>query len=203
MKRIASTRTVVLGLSMTAALGSLLACSSGDNVGPPKTDDVVVNPDVGQKKTDDEIKAIVEKAADGAWYSSEGDYPYSWVHAKLDDTTAEITEALVREKLASFIDNDEAADKPLASLYADEGKWEDWTAPQECDQEEDEYYREICASQERLVQALDENLSDVKVFYFGSSGAPGKVDGVAVSIILVGKTPSGNLAGVRTLAIWT
>ena len=41
------------------------------------------------------------------------------------------------------------------------------------------------------------------MFYFGSRGAAGAVDGTAVSVLLVGRTPSGNYAGVRTLAIWT
>lgn len=51
-----------------------------------------------------------------------------------------------------------------------------------------------------LDAAVDANLTDIEVFYYGG---PGYVDGVAVSIIIVGRTPNGNLAGVRTIAIWT
>ena len=43
----------------------------------------------------------------------------------------------------------------------------------------------------------------IKVFYFGRNGSRGHVDGVGGSVIIVGRSPSGNLAGVRTIAIWT
>jgi hypothetical protein len=54
-----------------------------------------------------------------------------------------------------------------------------------------------------LEAALEGSLTSVNVFYFGSVGAPGSVDGTGVSIFLVGRTPSGKLVGVATLAIWT
>jgi hypothetical protein len=54
-----------------------------------------------------------------------------------------------------------------------------------------------------LENVLQSNLQDIKVFYFGSNGEPGNVDGVGVSLFIVGKAPSGKLVGVRTIAIWT
>ena len=54
-----------------------------------------------------------------------------------------------------------------------------------------------------LEQVLEANLTDVHVFYFGANRSAGKVDGIGVSVFIIGRTPAGTLAGVRTLAIWT
>ncbi|MCA9620443.1 MAG: DUF1508 domain-containing protein [Myxococcales bacterium] len=154
--------------------------------------------------TDADVEAAITVAAEGALYVSESDYGFTYVHAPLADATTPITEELVRELMASYVDADPDADKPLAGLYAMTGDWSEWrTTADSCAAEEDEWYQEICVEQAELDAALEENLSDIQVFYFGSYGGPGYVDGVAVSIIIVGRTPEGNLAGVRTIAIWT
>jgi uncharacterized protein YegP (UPF0339 family) len=157
----------------------------------------------GATASDADVRAALELAVDGASYTSEADYGFFYVHAQLD-AGVEITEALVRDKMAGYIDNDSDTDKPLADLYADEGSWSGWLSNYaDCEQEDDAWYQELCREQAELDAALGANLTDIKVFYFGAYGGPGWVDGVAVSIIIVGKTPSGNLAGVRTIAIWT
>ena len=75
--------------------------------------------------TDAEIQTEIQTASDGVWYISESDYPFQLVTAPLDPGTS-VTQALVREKLASYVDNDPAADKPLASLYAMSSTWQAW-----------------------------------------------------------------------------
>jgi hypothetical protein len=62
---------------------------------------------------------------------------------------------------------------------------------------------ELCAKMRNLEQVLESNLDDVRVFYFGANGEPGNVEGIGVSIFIVGRSPSGSLVGVRTIAIWT
>lgn len=154
--------------------------------------------------TDDDIREAIEVAADGASYTSESDYPFTYVEAALSSPDEVIDEALVRRLMAPYVDGDEDTDKPLADLYADEGSWSEWKQdPASCAAEDDAWYRELCEEQAVLDAALEQNLTDIKVFYFGAYGGPGYVDGVAVSIIIVGRTPNGTLAGVRTIAIWT
>ncbi len=154
--------------------------------------------------SDDDIRQAVEKAAEGLTHMSEADYPFTWVHAELDGITT-ITEELVRAKLASTIDNDPDADKPLADLYSMTSTWDEWqTSVDSCAAEQDdEWYYDQCIKQSALDLALENNLSDLQVYYFGAYGSEGYVDGVGVSILVVGLTPEGNLAGVRTIAIWT
>lgn len=155
----------------------------------------------GEAASDDDIQTAIEDAADGLYYMSEGDYPFLYVHADLDNQ--EITEELVREKLAHYVDGDPDADKPLATLYGDSKTFSEWQSdPSEC-ADVDQDQRDDCYKQSALDQVLADNLTDLQVFYFGAYGGPGYVDGVAVSIIIVGRTPAGNLAGVRTIAIWT
>jgi uncharacterized protein len=146
--------------------------------------------------SDAQVKTSIETAAEGAFYMSESDYPLTYVSAPLAATDG-ITEELAREKLASFVDADEDTDKPLRDLFAMSGSFEEWTARYtECDEDD-------CIEMQQLNAALETNLTGIQVFYFGADGEPGNVQGTAVTIFIVGRTPSGNLAGVRTIAIWT
>ncbi len=164
------------------------------------------------KATDADVEAALRLAAEGAIYISEGDYGFSYVGAEIDEGAA-ITDALVREAFAQYIDNDPDTDKPLADLYVMKGEWDGWfTDAAACGEEDDDYYAEMCLEQAQMDAALAENLTDIQIFYFGSYGGTYTdgngdeveyVDGVAVSIVIVGRTPEGNLAGVRTIAIWT
>ena len=155
--------------------------------------------------SDAEIKAEIEKAADGLTYMSESDYPFTFVKADLGSGDKDINEAMVREKLASYVDSDPDTDKPLSELFAMTGTWEEWqSSDADCsDADNDADAKAMCLKMRNLDTVLGANLTGIKVFYFGSNGEPGHVDGVAVSILVVGRTPSGNLAGVRTIAIWT
>lgn len=190
-----------LALSFGALLLSMVACgepASSDQANDPEgtfSADVV-------SKTDAQVKADIEAAAAGNLYVSESDYPFTWVEAKLEGQKS-ITQALVREKLASYVDDDEAADKPLASLVAMNGDWPEWKRDYlSCDANAYPGPEE-CAKMKVMNDALEKNLRGIKVIYFGRDGTRGHVDGVGVSIFIVGRTPQGNLAGVRTIAIWT
>jgi uncharacterized protein YegP (UPF0339 family) len=157
---------------------------------------------------DDEVRVAIEKGAEGALlgavHGSESDYPFTYVEAELSPGE-EVTMDLIREKFAAEVDNDPDADKPLAELYGMVGS--DWrTTAEIChDAEDAEYngYTEDCAALMELDHALEANLTDIQAFYFGRVGGPDYVDGVAVSILIVGRTPGGKLAGVRTITIWT
>lgn len=153
-----------------------------------------------------DVETAITKAAEGTYYVSEADYSWTYVGAELEDPNAAITVDLVKEKFASYIDEDPDTDKPLADLYSMTRRFEP-TVLEACEAETDDYYREVCFEQYELDEALLANLTDIEVFYFGRVGGEFDgipyVDGTAVSILIVGRTPDGNLAGVRTIAIWT
>jgi hypothetical protein len=128
------------------------------------------------------------------------------VKASLPEDTRSITQEMVREKLAWYVDHDENADKPLATLHAMNGNWAEWKRgyePGACGGEGEYPGPEECAKIRNLNAVLERNLRGIKVMYFGGHGSRGNVNGVGVSLFLVGRTPKNNLAGVRVVAIWT
>jgi hypothetical protein len=153
--------------------------------------------------SDAEIEAAIEQATVGLLYISESDAPFELVIGSVDLGGA-ITEGLVREEFASYVEADPGADKPLSDLFGMERPWSDWVAAMHnCSDPNDPLLVELCEKMRALEGVLSSNLDGLTTFYFGSVGAPGAVDGIGVSIFLVGRTPSGKLVGVRTLAIWT
>ncbi len=153
--------------------------------------------------TDATIQTEIADASAGLLYTSESDFPYEFVTAKLA-AGEEIDEAFVRSALASYVDADEAADRPLADLVSMTQTWDEWKGAEHgCADTSDPVGAEQCTKQRALEQVLESNLTDVQVFYFGKDGSPGNVQGIGVTIFIVGRAPSGNLVGVRTLAIWT
>lgn len=200
---------VAVSLAFAAGCSNADSSSSGTRRAPGGESDAV-EADEGafeqelRTKTDAQVKADIEAAAVGANYTSESDYGFKYVSAKLEGQTS-MTQALVRTKVASFVDADPDTDKPLAKLYASTSSFAEWKrgyVPGVC-QEDEAPDPSDCAIIHKLNGVLEKNLRGIKVFYFGRDGSAGHVDGVAVSIIIVGRTPSGNLAGVRTIAIWT
>ncbi len=95
------------------------------------------------------------------------------------------------------------ADGTAWAVVAQTGTWAEWKrgyancVPDQSPDPAD------CAIINKMDEVLAKNLRGIKVFYFGREGSRGHVDGVGVSVIIVGRTPSGNLAGLRTIAIWT
>lgn len=207
-----SSLTVRLVSLVAVSLAFAAGCSNADSTSAkaPGGESDAVEVDEGafeqelRAKTDTQVKADIEAAAIGANYTSESDYGFKYVSAKLEGQTS-MTQALVRTKVASFVDADPDTDKPLAKLYASTSSFAEWKkgyVPGVC-QEDEAPSPSDCALIHKLNGVLEKNLRGIKVFYFGRDGSAGHVDGVAVSIIIVGRTPSGNLAGVRTIAIWT
>jgi hypothetical protein len=153
--------------------------------------------------TDAQVREAIEAAAVGLLYISESEAPFDFVGGA-SDPGAPIDEALVRAELADEVEADPGADKPLADLFAMERPWADWKAAgYNCSDPNDPVLVEQCNKMKALEAALDANLTDLRVFYFGASGAPGDVQGTGVTIAIVGRSPSGTFMGVRTLAIWT
>jgi hypothetical protein len=185
-------------VTFSLALASGCAAPAADEA---SSDEAAQTSEIRTAKTDAQIKAELEAAAVGAVYTSESDYGFHFVSAPAPQGT--ITQALVRKHLASFVDADPDADKPLASLYGMNSTFPNWKKLFERCSPDESPSTEDCAKIQKLNAALAKNLKGIKVFYFGRNGSAGNVEGVGVSILIVGRTPSGALAGVRTLAIWT
>jgi len=184
---------------LVPALAGLLACSTSRDV---EVDDAPF-PDEIAAKTDAAIEREIAAATEGAVYQSEGDFPFTLVTAAPSDATTRITPALVREKLARFVDEDPFADKPLATLPSMSGSWTEWRRDfAECVDREGAD-PEQCPRITRMNDAIARNLRGVKLFFFGALGKEGNVEGTSVSIFIVGRTPRGALLGVRTVAVWT
>ena len=181
--------------------GEMYASKSGAFTGAATVQRIVRELTSAGTATDAEVQSQIEKAAEGLTYMSESDFPFMFVSAPL---AGEIDEAAVREAFADVVDNDESADKPLADLVSMSQSWDEWKAAEHsCQDKEDSESMVICAQMRNFESVLESNLTDIQIFYFGANGEPGNVDGTAVSIFIVGRSPEGNLVGVRTIAIWT
>jgi uncharacterized protein len=181
--------------------GEMYASKSGAFTGASTVHRIVREITKTGEASDTQIQAEIEKASEGLTYMSESDYPFMFVSAPLD---GEITEDAVRSAFAAVVDADEDTDKPLAELFAMTETWEEWkSAEHSCQDKEDPESMVVCTQMRNFEAVLEANLTDIQVFYFGANGEPGSVDGTAVSLFIVGRSPDGNLVGVRTIAIWT
>jgi uncharacterized protein YegP (UPF0339 family) len=181
--------------------GEMYASKSGAFTGASTVHRIVRELTSAGETTDAEIKTQIEKAADGLTYISESDFPFTFVSAPL---SGDISEEAVRAAFADLVDNDADADKPLADLAAMTETWDDWKkAEHSCQDKGDPESMVICTKMRNFEAVLEANLSDLQVFYFGANGEPGHIDGTAVSVFIVGRSPEGNMVGVWTIAIWT
>lgn len=194
---------LVAGNGQVIARGEMYSSKSNALRGAARVREILRDLTGEGEVTDAELQAEITKATEGLLYTSESDYPFQLVTAPIPAGTP-ITEQLVREQLAPFVDDDEDADKPLATLYSMEETWQSWKDKGVgCYDPEDPVAVEICARTRNMEQVLEANLTGIHVYYFGAKGKPGDVHGTGVTIFIVGLTPTGQLAGVRTLAIWT
>ncbi|NUO54159.1 MAG: DUF1508 domain-containing protein [Polyangiaceae bacterium] len=182
--------------------GEMYVSKSNALRGADRVRDILREMTGSSEASDAEIQAEIESAADGLLFMSESDYPFTFVSAAAPG--ADVTEALVREKMASIVDNDDDADKPMADLVSMSSTWDEWKAEGHmCWDPSDPDLMVLCNKMRNVEQVLEANLDNIQVYYFGRDGEPGNVEGVGVSLFIVGRSPSGNLVGVRTLLIWT
>ncbi len=181
--------------------GEMYASKSNALAGANNVHDILRDLAGAGEATDAQIQAELEAASEGLLYTSESDFPFTFVSAPL---SGEITESAVRAAFGDEVEGDEAADKPMADLVSMNATWETWKGQEHsCQDKEDPESMVVCAQMRNFEAVLEANLSDIEVFYFGSKGVPGDVQGTGVSIIIVGRSPDGNMVGVRTVAIWT
>jgi hypothetical protein len=130
--------------------------------------------------TTPEIIALFKQVTTDLLWSSESDYPFevfTW------ERGVELNSTALFSKLAK--PNDSIETMTLTDLFAPVLTIEDWY-------ESDELA--LVNRYTDLLHAIDSNLSDVKVFRVGE---------VEIAIYIVGKTPDGDVIGLKTCAIET
>ena len=130
----------------------------------------------------DDFLSNLQRAIDGLFYLSESDEPFVLVHGP--KKTRPIDRAAIL-KLSSLPSNTHVETQSVEEFFADLTKDEDWHGAEE--KAEVQKYR-------KLREVITQGLTDVKVFRAGK---------VKVDIFIVGRTPDGALAGVRTKAVET
>lgn len=153
-----------------------------------------------------EITEAMGTESIGAIFGSEADYPFEYVSVPLDANDTQISEQLLRFKLASVVDShpDESVDRPMSELFASQTPYESLKKDfLEICSENNQDYKNDCAQLRKLFQGLEKNLKNIQVYYFGQNGSPGIVHGVGVSMFIVGVSEYKTLTGVRLTQIWS
>jgi hypothetical protein len=130
--------------------------------------------------TTPEIIALFKQVTTDLLWSSESDYPFEVVTW---DRGLDLNSTALFSKLAT--PNDSIETLTLTDLFAPVLSVDDWY-------ESDELA--LVNRYTDLLHAIESNLSDVEVFRVGE---------VEIAIYIVGKTPSGDLIGLKTYAIET
>ena len=133
--------------------------------------------------TNSELLARLKKASDGLLFMSESDHPFeafSWQPKQKDALTPE---KLIQSTGHSLDTPVEVVD--IDGFFRNATTQQDWHDPEE---------KERVKKYQALVEALKHNLSDVKVYRFGRRN---------INVYIVGKTPSGEYAGLSTKVVET
>ncbi len=129
-----------------------------------------------------EIIDRLKTATTDLYWSSESDYPFEIVTW---DRDVEMTPTALLARSDPDFDLDSTSSSSLADLFAPMLIVEDWYEAAELANVD--RYRQ-------LLQTIEANLSDLKVFRFGE---------VEVNIYIVGKTDNGDVIGLKTRSIET
>jgi hypothetical protein len=135
--------------------------------------------------TGKELLELLQERAKGLLYMSEADFslkPFVWEKAKVG------ADSLSSQTLAAFRKIEEGKqieEVPFANFFASATTEQDWFGPEE---------KESAEGFRKLVEALQANLTDLKVF---------KVGDAKKDVYVVGKTSEGDFAGVTTKVVET
>ena len=128
-------------------------------------------------RSDEEILEALRRAADGLWYMSESDYPFEVV---LIEGAEELSHERLREAAGA------ERDAPVETRSLEEF----FRASAAVRAGE----RPAPASFEGVLQALRENLTDIRVYRIGA---------VNIAVYVLGRGASGNRLGLRTRVVET
>lgn len=128
------------------------------------------------------VLAMLRDAVNGLLYMSESNEPFDVVYWKGDCTPLDAGRVL---KLAGHPPDTPIAVVPLDDFFKDLTQDQDWFGEEE--KVDAQRYR-------KLLDVIKSRLTDAKVYRIGE---------VNVEIYIVGQTPGGDWAGVKTLAVET
>jgi hypothetical protein len=123
----------------------------------------------------------LKRATKGLLYTSESDAPFETVHW---EGVGELSGEKVRE-LGGHKKKDPVQQESLDDFFADLVQEQDWQGAEE---------RADVKKYRRLLTTLRKQLTDLRVYRVGR---------VNVTLYVVGKTPEGDWAGVKTTAVET
>jgi Nuclease A inhibitor-like protein len=126
--------------------------------------------------------AALAEASKELLYQSESDEPFTTFNWKKADGALTADKVLKR---AGKRANSPVAEVTLKDFFADPTTEEDWHGDEE---------KAIVEQYRKLLEVIQQNLSEVKVF---------KVGARKVSIFIAGKTDEGDWAGLKTIAVET
>ncbi|RCJ36904.1 nuclease [Nostoc minutum NIES-26] len=130
-----------------------------------------------------EITKKLKQASDGLLFMSESDYPFEvffW--------SAQAKETLTDQKLLQLTGHSQdvlVETVDLDYLFRNSAQEKDW---------HDRQQKETVKKFQSLVETLKANLSDIQVYRVGT---------INIDVYIVGKTPSGDLAGLSTKVVET
>lgn len=129
----------------------------------------------------DEITAKLKDASSGLFMPSESDYPFEpFVWSGAQETSAEKILELTNHPRNTPV---ETVD--LSYLFRNLAQEQEW---------HDDQQKENVGKYRKLLEALESNLSDIQVYRVGKR---------SLDIYVVGKTGSGDLAGLATKVVET
>ena len=163
------------------------------------------NDSLRPRRSDAEVRRGLEAAIVGydvTFGGNEGDGTFRFVSAQLGARET-LNATTVRRMFADVVQADPEADKPLSALYYNDMSFAAWKHRAEADASTG---RDADLQLQAINAALAANLSGIHVYYFGRNGRRGashSVEGINVSVFVLGRTESGRVAGLYSVVTWT
>ena len=133
--------------------------------------------------TNSQLREQLQQACDGLLFISESDYPFEVFFWEASDSLA-ITPETILHKTGQPLDTPVQV-KDVDSFFAVATTEQEWHNPEE---------RETSKRFQALVETLRCNLNEIKVYRLGER---------SIDVYIVGKTSTGDLAGLSTKVVET
>ena len=194
-----NTRSILRTLMLVSALMGASACATEEADLETSGDELTA------RRTDAQIKAALERVIRGynvTFRGNEGDSEFRYISATPRPGET-INATSLRRMFADVVEADPEADKPLSALYYDDMSFAEWKR-RAAGNPDDGFPADT--ELQAINKVLSDNLTGIKIYYYGRNGRRGvnrTVEGINASVFVVGKTPSGKIAGLYTVVTWT
>jgi Nuclease A inhibitor-like protein len=186
---------LVWSLTMMSAFTGACTAETAEIVPEAQTEDSL-------RVSEARIRRELEAATKGLFYTSESDYPWTYVSARLAQTDRHLTPALIAKKFNALADTKDSDGRELTEQQPELRDFGTFLADSPADPEADPEAAKALKDFAKVKRVLAKYLTDIKVVRFGSKRG-NFADGPRVQIFVVGKNASGGLIGIRTISIET